>query len=196
MSGLQVCSGDPPRGAGRHTTEVSAHIWFPKSRVRLSSRLPTHPGNDHTRERKRKNLGVVQFLAPDLLDSHPLGLPWAWQVCQHPEKYRKSDTVGSTPTYFHSLSGVQLSLYSPRTGRPGYGSGGSRETMRQPKLHVCFLHPVSLPTCWQHLPSSFHYGGRSLSCSRKVPGPGTLHMLLVHQVPGLQGTHKLCRAEL
>lgn len=178
-----------PPSLSRDKPEVSAHIWFPNSWVLLSSWLPTYAGNNHTREGKRKNLGVVQFLAPDLLDSHPLGLPWAWQVCQHPGKYRKSDTANSAPAHSHPVPGIQLSCI--RT--PGLEhwetdqeSGDSRNN-EAAKLHLYFLHPVSLCTCWQQLPSSF-------LCGERVPGP--LHMLLLHQVPGLQAIYKSFRVEL
>lgn len=177
-----------PTSMSRHKPEGSTHIWFPKSRVILSSHLPTYPSNNHTREGKRKNLGVVQFLAPDLLDSHPLGLPWAWQVCQHPEKYRKSDSVDTAPTYLHPLPGIQLShIRAPglEDWTTDHESEGSRDTMRQPKLQLCFLHPVSPPTCWQQLPSSFH-------CSRKVPAPGPF----AHAAVGALGNLKLFRVEL
>lgn len=104
-------------------TESSAHICFPKSWVVPNSWLPAHSGNNFTREGKKRNFGVIQFLVPDLLDSHPLGPPWAWQVCQHPGKYRRSDTVSSAPIHFDSLQGdSSLALVLPVWKTPGYSS--------------------------------------------------------------------------
>ena len=164
------------------------------------------PGYQHTqvtitpeRERGRTLVSYNFLLLIFLVVIHWVfpGLGRSASILKNTES--QTVTVDSAPTYFHSLPGIQLSCITA----PGLEdwvtdqeSGGSRETMRQPKLHLYFLHPVSLPACWQQLPSSFHCGERRLSYSRKVPGPGPLHMLLLHQVPGLQRIYKLFRVEL
>lgn len=150
----------PPR-AGRGRPGVPAHIWLPKICV-----LPSC----HHREGKRKNLGVVQFLAPDLPGSPPVGLPWAWQLCQHPEKHSQARLGVPQPAPIPCQG--QLPGSQPQSGSQGW-IRGSRGTIRQHKLHLFFSHLVSFPTCWQLLP----LGEGGLPCSRRAPG-------LLPQAPG------------
>lgn len=151
-----------PHRAGRDRPGVPAHIWLPKAESSPAANKP------HSREGKGKNLGVVQFLAPDLLGNPPVDLPWAWQACQHPEKH--SQAWLREPRLLPVLPGTQPQVWG------WIRNQGEHRDNQETQTPFIFFHSVSFPTCWQLLSL-----GEGLCCSSRAPG-------LLPQAPGLWKT--------